>query len=101
MTRGTRLFSWIYIFYAISVVGATLFLVSVRGLEQLTSAEDHFLLPGAVAFFILVPGGVHSNAPLEALIAFFNILVYLASPLLALAIFKWWKRINRPWTPKD
>ena len=100
-TVRRRLFLWIYLAYGAAVTTATLFLTYGKGLERLTSPEASVLVPGAVLFALLVPGGIHSNARLEPTLATLNVLAYLAIPLIIHLIVRTWRRANQPWRPQE
>lgn len=97
-TQRTR---YVFCVYSIIVSALSLLIWYVRGPEHMTRIEDYFMLPGAFLAMLLCPGCVHSGAPLELIIAILNILAYLATPLLAAAVFKWWRHWNEPWTPPE
>ena len=103
-SERNKIFRLAYFLYSLLVVGITLFIVYARypSPNPLTWLEEFFTVPGVILGILVCPDCAHGGGSLGPLIMSVLIMLpYLTTPILAVVIIRWWKRINRPWTPKD
>jgi len=101
--KRVRLFLWGYFLYSIVVVAETLSIVYIKDFsaEHVMWIEELFAVPGVILGLLLCPSCVHGNSLGPLTMSILIMLPYLATPILVVAIIRWWKRINQPWTPSE